>query len=277
MADIAIQAQAQDINFVTKFEGNLQHLLEVMGKSDVTVLPNGHTMNIYKTSGTLSATAVAEAAEIPVSTYAATLDKTVELTFSKYRKLTGIESISSKGYDVAVGATDEAMLRDVQKGVRKSIYAAIATGTGTAKGATFQAALANTWAALDKVHEDEDVTPVYFVNPTDVASLLGTGSYQLATAFGMSYVQNFLGLGNVIVDSNVEAGKVYGTASENLDIVAADVSGIEGLDMVTDGSGIIAVHNGAKYENGAIQTVVYSGLSVFPVYLDRVIVGTIGA
>lgn len=83
-------------------------------------------MNIYKSSGELKAEQVAEGAEIAASTHKMSLGKTVELTYSKYRKVTGIESIGKLGYDVAVLGSNEAMLRDVQKAVRKSIYDGIA-------------------------------------------------------------------------------------------------------------------------------------------------------
>lgn len=272
MADLAVQAKAQNVNAVTKFETNLQELLAVLGKSDVNVMPNGQAINIYKSSGTLVTQQVAEGAAITPSEYAMTIAKTVTLTFSKYLKYTGIESIQTKGYDIAVGGTNDAMLRDVQKAVRTAIYDGIKTGTGTgAAGATFQAACANAWAALNAKFEDEAATPVFFANHKDAAAYLGAANITVQTAFGMSYIENFLGLGNVLLDSNVPEGKIIATATENIDICAANVAAIPGLDCYTDRSGIIAVHNGAAYDHAAIETAVYCGLEAFPVFLDRVI------
>lgn len=277
MADFAKQAKAQNINIVNKFESTLKELLAVLGKSDVNVLAPGTAMNIYKSAGTLESGTVAENAEIPVSDIKMELAETVELTYEKYRKLTSIEQVGKLGYDIAVLGSNEAMLRDLQGNVRKTIYAGIATGTGAATGATFQAACANAWGAVTKAFEGEAATPVFFANPMDVAGYLGGANVITQTAFGMQYIQSFLGLGNVLIDSNVPQGTVYGTACENIDIVAANVAAIPGMDLHTDRSGILAVHNGAKYENGALQTVAYSGLSVFPVYLDRVVKATVSA
>lgn len=277
MAQFAKQAKAQNVNIVNKFESTLADLLAVLGKSDVNVMAPGTAMNIYKSAGTLSTAAVAENAEIPASAIKMELEKTVELTYSKYRKLTGIESVGKLGYDIAVLGSNEAMLREVQAAVRKTIYTGIATGTGTATGTNFQSAIANAWGKVTEAFQGEAATPVFFANPMDVAGYLGTANIITQSAFGMNYVKDFMGLGNVLIDSNVPAGTVYGTACENLDIVAANVAAIPGMDLHTDRSGIIAVHNGAKYENGALQTVAFSGLAVFPVFLDRVVKATISA
>lgn len=273
----AKQAIAQNVNIVNKFESSLAELLAVLGKSDVQVMAPGTAMNIYKSAGTLESGTVAENGEIPASAIAMALEKTVALTYSKYRKLTSIEKIGQLGYDVAVAGSNTEMLKQIQGAVRATIYAGIATGTGTATGATFQAAIANAWGEVTEAFEGDAATPVFFANPMDVAGYLGTAAVTTQTAFGMNYIKDFMGLGNVIIDSNVPAGTVYGTACENIDIVAANIAAIPGMEMHSDRSGIIGIHNGAKYENGAIQTVAYCGLSVFPVFLDRVVKATISA
>ena len=182
------------------------------------------------------------------------------------------------GYDIAVGGVANSMLRQVQKGVRGDIITAVKTGTGTGvKASTFQPAVANTWAALTAKFEDEAITPLYFVNPTTAASYLGAANVTMQTAFGLSYIQNFLGLGTLIVDSNCETGKIYGTASENLVVAAANLAAIPGMDYQMDASGIIGINTGAKYSNAGIEINVASGLKVVPEFLDRVIVTTIGA
>lgn len=277
MADFAKQALAQNINIVNKFDSSLKELLAVLGKSDVNVLAPGTAMKIYKSAGSLSAASVAEGAEIPNSGITMELAKTVELTYHKFRNLTSVEAIGKMGYDVAVLGANEAVLREVQGKVRKAIFEGLAEGTGVAEGTTFQAACANAWGQVTEAFEGEAVTPVFFVNPMDVAGYLGTAAVTTQTAFGMNYIQNFMGLGHALIDSNVPKGTVYGTAVENLDVCAANVAGIDGLDCHADRSGIIAIHNGAKIENAAIQTVAICGLAVFPVYADRVVKATISA
>jgi len=274
---LALAAKAQDINFVTKFESDLHNLLAVLGKSEVQVMAPGSAFKIYNTSGTLSAATVAEKALIPDSGITTDNGTVVELTYKKYRNLTSIEKIGKIGYDPAVGATNDALLKLIQKYVRQTIYTGIATGTGTATGATFQAKVAAAAGAVAVKFEDEAYTPVFFANPTDAYGYLGAANITIQQASGLAYLANFMGIGNVILDSNVAAGTVIGTAVENLEVVAANVAEIPGMDLTMDSSGIIGVHTGALYENGAIQTVAYCGLAVKPVFLDRIVKATAGA
>ena len=274
---LALAAKAQDINFVTKFESDLHNLLAVLGKSEVQVMAPGSAFKIYNTSGTLNATAVAEKALIPDSGITTDNGTVVELAYKKYRNLTSIEKIGKIGYDAAVGASNDALLKLVQKAVRQTIYTGIATGTGAATGATFQAKIAAAAAAVAVKFEDEAYTPVFFANPTDAYTYLGTANITIQQESGLAYLANFMGIGNVILDSNVAAGTVIGTAVENLEVVAANVAQIPGMDLTMDGSGIIGVHTGALYENGAIQTVAYCGLAIKPVFLDRIVKATASA
>lgn len=277
MADVAIQAKAQDINFVTNFTTDLRNLMNILGKEDVQVVAPGTAHKIYKASGTLPTDAVAEKAEIPDANYTVGDPTLVEIKYDKFRNMTSIEKIGALGYETAVSASNNAMLKDIQKKIRSTIFTSIATGTGTATGATFQAKVANAAAYLEKKFEDEAHTPIIFANPDDAYGYLADHNVTLETSFGLSYLSNFLGIANVVIDSNVPAGTVYGTATENLVIDAASISAIPGMDLTTDESGIIAVHNGARYENAALDLVAYCGLAVLPVFADRIVKVTTAA
>lgn len=277
MANMAIEAKAQDINFITKFEASIQPLLDVLGKTSVQTLAAGSAYKIYQTSGTIGTGEVAEKALIPDAGIEIGEPTVLELTYKKYRNLTGIETIGKVGYELAVGKTNDDMLRQIQKNVRETIYAAIATGTGTGTGANFQAAIAKAAEKVAVKFEGEVATPVFFVNPTNLYDYLGTHNVTLESSFGMSYLENFMGIGNVVADSNVAAGTVIGTATENLTVLAPELPNVPGMAMTKDASGLVAVHNDPVYENAAVQTVAYCGLCVHPVFLDRIFKVTISA
>ena len=116
----------------------------------------------------------------------------------------------------------------------------------------------------------------YFLNPLDVADYLGNAQVTMQTAFGLSYITNFLGMGTLIVLPGLTNAKVYATAQENLVIASADVQGI-GAGFVTDESGIVAVKHAPKDENAAMQIVVIGGAAVVPEFLSHIIVATISA
>lgn len=75
----------------------------------------------------------------------------------------------------------------------------------------------------------------------------------------------------MIIDSNVPAGTVYGTAAENIAIVATSIASIPGMELTTDETGIIAVKNGPLYSNAAVELVAFTGISVQPYYTDRIV------
>ena len=274
----ALNAQAQDVNFVAKFNSDITPLLEVLGKSDLQVMSPGTVLKTYKTSGKLSDSSVAEKAEIPDSNITTGAATKTELVFKKYRNLTSFEQVQKLGYDAAVGATNTDMLKQVQAGVRSEIYTGIKGGTGTAsaKADTLQAKCAAAWGAIAVKFDGEAVTPVFFANPIDVADYLATASITTQTAFGLNYIRDFMGLGNLVVDSNVTEGTVIGTAAENITIAAAALTEFAG-EMTLDESGIIAVHNGVKFSNAAIETVCYCGIACAPVFADRVVKETYSA
>ena len=278
MSNLAIQAQAQEINAVAKFTSDLHNLLALLNKEDVNVVAPGTAFRIYKSSGSLSTETVAAKGLIPDSNIAMDNGTIVEVTFGKYRNLVPIEDIAKKGYAVAVGGSTTSMMKQAQAKLRKSIIVATdVEGVGTDTAATFQAKIAKAAAYVAKKFEDEAYTPIFFVNTDAAFEYLGEKNITIESQFGISYIANFMGIGNVVLDSGVEKGAVYGTACENLDIVAADVTKIDGMELTTDESGLIAVHVGAKYENGAIETVVYSGVKALPVFADRVVKVTTGA
>lgn len=270
-------AKAQDVALIMKFERDVRALAELLSASDVQVLAPGTNLTSYVNTCTLQDGVVSAGQSITLSTYStAATGRT--LTFKKWRKATPIEAIAAQGYEGAVVATDNQLVRDVQKAVRGTIVGGLASGSGSASGATFQAALADVWAKVEAAFEDEAAEPVYFANYDDIAGFLATASVTVQTDSGINYIQNFMGIpGKLVLDSNVPSGVIYGTAKENLVVAAADVRGIEGMPLEMDESGIIAVHHTPNYETASAETVVYTGLCVFPMFANRVIVGSIGA
>lgn len=272
---VADLAKVQDIEFVRKFNGGIGKLLEVMGKTSTIVLPNGSVLKVYKTTGTLNTDQVGEGEEINLSKYKTELVDTIELEFDKFRKQTTVEAIAKKGYRQAVTETDAKMVLDIQKGIRKDIFTFLATGTGSATGTTFQRALANAWGQLSVAFEDDAATPIYFVNPLDIAAYLGNAAVTMQTAFGFSYIENFLGLGTVVVISDVPQETVYATAKENINVVSCDCGSIEGFDFYGDQTGLIGVAHETTYKNGSLDTVAISGVKLYAECIDRVVKSTI--
>lgn len=273
-------ARAREVEFVTIFGENLKKLTEALGVSRMIPKQAGTMLKAYRATGALASGEVAEGETIPLSKYATEAVPIDEITLLKWRKATSAEAIIEKGYDQAVTMTTDKMLSDVQKGIRNKFFTFMGTGTGSASGATVQAALANAWGQLQVLFDDDSIDSVYFMNPLDVAEYLGTAQITMQTAFGMSYVENFLGLGTVFFNSSVPQGKIYATAKQNLVVYYVPVNGAdlnEAFSFTSDETGLIGIHEEPDYTNMTASDTVINGMVLFAERIDGVVVSSIAA
>ena len=271
-------ARVRVADFNLQFTGNLQKLTEALGVTRKIAVQEGATLKMLKVTGTLASGTVAEGELIPLSKYTTEEVPVGEVKLNKWRKGTTAEAILKGGYDQAVGATTDKMVKDIQKTIRGNLFTFMKTGTGTATGATLQAALANGWGKLAVLFEDDAVETVFFLNPMDVAAYLGTAQVDMQTLFGMNYIKNFLGLGDVFLNSSVEQGKYYATAKENIvlyyvNVGAGDIRSAFGL--TTDETGYIGINEYADKDTARVIDLVMSGVTFFPERKDGIVVGTI--
>lgn len=271
-------ARIREIEFTEMFGYSIKKLMEALGVTRKIPKQAGTVLKSYKATGTLESGAVAEGDTIPLSKYKTEAVNAKEITLKKWRKATSAEAITDRGYDQAVEMTTDEMLKDVQKGIRKDFFDFLATGTGTASGATFQAALAQAWGQLQVLFEDDEIGAVYFMNPLDVADYLATANITLQTAFGMTYVENFIGLGTVILNSSVPKGKIYATAKDNIVLYYIPVNGAdlgEVFDFTTDATGYIGIHEEPDYTNMTASDTVINGMALFAERTDGIVVASI--
>lgn len=271
-------AKAREIEFVNLFGYSIKKLVEALGVTRKIPKAAGTMLKSYKAVGTLQDGLVAEGDTIPLSKYKTVPVNYEEITLKKWRKATSAEAIIEKGYDQAVVMTGDEMLKDVQKGIRKNFFDFLSTGTGSASGKTFQAALAQAWGQLQVLFEDDEIQAVYFMNPLDVADYLATAQISLQNAFGMTYVENFLGLGTVIFNSSVPKGSIYATAKDNIVLYYIPVNGAdldEAFTFTSDATGYIGIHETPDYDNMTCKDTVISGIVLFAERIDGIVVSTI--
>lgn len=271
-------APAISIDVANRLAYNLNKFREILGVTGMRAVPEGSTLKVYNTAIVSLANQVDECQEIALTNVTRSVAQTITLSLKKYRKMVSIEAIQQSGLDAAVNDTDAELVKQVQKAVKGDLFTALASGTGTASGATFQAALANAWGKLQSKFEDYDVRPVFFINPVDVATYLGSASITTQEAFGMTYVENFLGLGTAILTASVTSGTFIATASENLNCAYVPASGDVGAAMgyTSDETGLVCIKHAPKDENAGLQTIVVTGVAFYAEDLSGVFKGTIG-
>ena len=273
-------SKAREIDFVRKFTGTiLKKLLEALGVTRKIPMIDGTTMYYYTTTGTLQNGSVPEGEIIPLSQYQRNKIPIGEITLKKWRKAATAEAILKSGYDEAVRQTDAKLLSDVQSGIRTDFFDTLKGIEGTVVGAsTLQAVLAKTWGNLQVLFENDAIEPVHFMHPLTIADYLGSANITVQTVFGFNYIKDFLGLGSIIMTSQIPQGMVYSTAKENLIMyyVPVTAEAMKALGALADESGYIGIKSGYPTENRAqVETLVMAGIQFLVEYAAGVVIGQI--
>lgn len=276
--------KVREVDFVNQFtHSSLAKLIEVLGVTRKIPMEEGTTMYVYTMTGELQSGAVGEGEVIPLSKIEQTKTPVGEITLNKWRKGVSAEAIKKSGRQTAIIETDAKLLSLVQNGVRSDFFSFLngtITGSTAVSGTGLQAALAAAWGQLQVKFEDDTAQAVYFVNPLDVSDYLGTANISVQTAFGMNYIENFLGLGTVIMSSRITQGTFIATAKENFIMYYLTMNGdlAESFDLTTDELGFIGIKSGYQNEERAqIESLVMDGIQFLVEYAAGVIKGTINS
>lgn len=275
-------AKVSAIDFTATFKKNIDVLLETLGITRKIEKKPGQVIKTYKVVGQLESGAVGEGEEIPLSHFETEVADLFEITYGKYRKSTSYEAIAEKGYKQAVLDTDDEMLRQIQSGVRKNFFDFVKTGTGKASGKGLRAALAQTRAQLKVKTEDyglSDSDYIYFMNPLDTADYLGEES-NLTTqdVYGMTYIEKFLNLYDVVERTDIPQGTIAATTKNNLILYYINVNNSDisqAFDFVADETGLIGITREVHKSNLTTDTVAVLGTGFFAELIDWVVLGEI--
>lgn len=277
--------------FIANFNQDTDNLLRLLGIVSPERVGAGYTLTQHKVTGTLnnaqdangsSGSAYVEGDLVSLSKYQ--MDETVidKVKLRPYRKVTSAQAIAEHGNVPAVVRTDQKMLADIRADILSQFFTFLGTGTGTATGQTLQAVLAYMDATLQDAMESNNdnggaYSLVHFVNRTDVADHLATAQVTTQTAYGMTYIQDFLGVQNVFVTNKVAAKAPIVTASQNLHMYAPEFGELAqaGLSYTQSDSGLIGVNHNAVYDHVSVETNVLTGATLFAEVTDYIVKGTI--
>ena len=270
---------AQSIDFTEQFTGSISTLLQALNVTRMQPMAVGSQIKIYKSEVTKANGNVAEGEVIPLSKVTRKLADTKELAYKKYRKQTTAEAIQSAGFNAAVNDTDSKLLRSIQGDIKKDFFDFVQTGTTKTSGDTFQKAIAQALGQLAIKWEDDDVQSVVFANPLDFYTYLGDSNITTQTAFGLTYIQNYLGFNTIILTGAVKQGTIAATASQNLNYAYAALNGNlnQAFNLTTDETGLIGVVHNSVTENASYETMALTSGVLFPERLDGIVVATIAS
>jgi hypothetical protein len=273
----------REVDFVTSFGREITALTEVMGISRPIPKPNGTMLTAKKATGELQSGSVAEGDLIPLSQFEVEPVDFQPIELLKYRKAVTIEAIEKYGLETAVGMTDEEFKVQLQDDVLAQFYNFLLTGQLTSEETTFQMAVAMSIGrvkdAFKKMHKAATGVAV-FANTLDVYEYLGGAQITVQTAFGMDYVENFLGADILFFSSEVPQGRVVATPVNNINVYYVDPGDSEfaqaGLSYTTDTDvPYIGFHTEGVYQRAQSESYAIMGLTIFAEYLNAVAVITI--
>lgn len=271
--------EAKAVDYTYRFGENFRKFREALGVTRLLPVQQGFTVKMYTAPTVdLKDGNVGEGELIPLSKVVPQEATTKEITLDKFRKVTTIEAIQKYGgVDEAVNKTDEAMLKEVQKGIRDDLFDTIkndhATEQENLNEGTLQGALATSWAALEELFEDDDIQVIAFVNPWDIATEIANKELTLENQFGLKYYTDVTGT-VVFPTRNIDRGEVYSTVADNIQIayISGKSDGFRAFNMVTDEFGFIGMaHSTPTLNNLTIETVMASGILMFPERLDGIV------
>lgn len=281
-----VQVTAREIDFVTRFARNWEHLQTILGIMRPIKKEPGAVLKSKTATVTLQSGSVGEGEEIPYSKATVTETEYEEMTVEKYAKAVTIEAIKTYGYDTAVAMTDNAFLFELQSMVTTKFYEYLNTGTLVSTETTWQRALAmakgNVLNKFKKMHRTATGV-VGFVNVLDLYDYLGDKDITVQNEFGFQYVKNFLGYDTVFLlsEDEIARGKVIATPVENIVLYYVDPSTSDfaraGLQYTTDGeTNLIGFHVQGNYNTAVSESFAIMGMTLFAEYKDAIAVITVG-
>lgn len=280
-----IKVTAREIDFVTRFERNWEHLRDILGIMRPIKKQPGAVLKSKYAEGTLQSGLVGEGEEIPYSKFTVKEKTYAEMTIEKYAKAVSIEAIKDHGYENAVQMTDDEFLFQLQTNVTSRFYDYLKTGTLTSTETTFQMALAMAKGRVENRFKQmhRNVTGVVgFVNILDVYEYLGAAEISIQNQFGFQYMKDFMGFNTIFLlsDSEIPRGQVIATPVENIVLYYVDPNESDfaraGLVYTVSGeTNLIGFHTQGNYHTAVSEAFAVMGLTLFAEYIDAIAVITI--
>ena len=137
---------------------------------------------------------------------------------------------------------------------------------------------------MNPVHEYSATEVVGFCNILDFYDYLGGASITVQTAFGLTYVKDFLGYGTLFLlpAKYIARTKVIALPVENIDLYYIDPADSDfaklGLQYTTDGeTNLIGFHAQGNYSTAVGESYALMGMTLWAEYIDGIAVVTVNS
>lgn len=277
-----IKVNPREVDFVTRFSRNWEHLRDILGIMRPIKKAPGTVLKSKYATLTLQDGNIGEGEEIPYSKAEIKTKDYATITIEKYAKGVSIEAIKDYGYDVAVQMTDDEFLFQLQSNVTNRFYKYLNGGELASEETTWQKALAMAMGQVlnkFKLMHRTATRVVGFVNVLDLYDYLGGAQITVQSEFGFNYIKNFMGYDTVFLlsEDEIQRGRVIATPVENIvmyyvdpadsDFVRAD------LEFTVDGeTPLLGFHTQGNYSTAVSEAFAIMGVTLFAEYIDGIAV-----
>lgn len=276
---------AREVDFVSRFSQNWDALREIIGIMNPVRKTPGTQLISYTAKVDLEDGDVDPGRVIPYSKATVEQFTKANIDLEKYAKAVPIEDVNNYGATIAVQKTDEAFLNELQSKITTDFYTTLADDTAayTETVTTFQMGMAiaigtvrDTFKKMRKNANDI----VLFVNTLDVYRYLGSADISVQTAFGIDYIQNFMGARTVILSSDIDEGTIIATPVDNLVLYYIDPADGEfgqlGLEYTVQGdTNLIGFHANGNYSTAVGESFAIMGVKLWAEYANAVSIITV--
>ena len=276
---------AREIDFVTRFANNWDALREILGIMRPVRKTPGTQLVSYVASIDLESGAVEPGEVIPYSKATVLQYAKADLNLLKYAKAVPIEDVNKYGAAIAVQKTDEAFLNELQGNVLDSFYTTLTDDTSalTETVTTFQMGVAIAIGLVrDKFKKMRKSATdiVVFGNTMDAYRYLGAAEVTVQSAFGVDYIQNFMGARTMILSSEIDEGEVIAVPSDNIVLYYVDPGDGQfaqlGLDYTVQGeTNLIGFHANGNYSTAVGESFALMGMTLWAEYADGIAIVTV--
>ena len=293
LPNVYTDVTAREIDFVSRFGSNWDALRQILGVMRPIRKAPGTRLVAYTASVTLESGEVPEGAVIPYSKYQLVEAAHDDVTIEKYAKAVPIEDVNKYGVENAIEKSDDAFLNELQNVVLTRFYRFLrdsgneeVSPLGATVG-TWQQALAKAKGLVLNEFQKmrKTVTNVVgFANIMDLYDYLGDKEITTQTAFGLTYIQNFMGYSTLFLlsEQDIAPGTVIAVPVENINLYDVDPgdSGFAklGLNYTTQGeTNLIGFHANGNYSTAVGESFAIMGMTLWAEYINGIAVVTVGS
>ena len=286
LPNVYTNVTAREQDFVSVFNLNWDALRRILGIMRPIRKAPGTALVSYTASVALESGAVDPGEVIPYSKATIVKSSMKDLSIQKYAKAVPIEDVEKYGAEIAIEKSDEAFRNQLQSNVLTDFYNFLNTGALTGAETTWQMALAMAKGkVIDKFNKlRRTVTNVIgFANVLDAYAYIGAADITIQTAFGVSYIENFMGYSTLFLlsEPDIARGTVVACPVENIDLYYIDPGDSEfarlGLQYTTAGeTNLIGFHAQGNYSTAVGESYALMGMALWAEYLDGIAVINVG-